>query len=200
MSSDSAFTPLTHHFLVAMPGLEDGIFSRSVIYLCEHSPHGAMGLVINKPGDLSMRALFDRLDLPLLREDLRSTPVLQGGPVHPERGFVLHEPVRMADPGQDGGDIYAATLKVPDGLELTTSRDVLEALGAGAGPRKVLMTLGYAGWGEGQLESEIGENTWLTMPADARIVFDTPLERRYDEALALLGLQTWMLSPEAGHA
>jgi putative transcriptional regulator len=200
MSSDSAFTPLTHHFLVAMPGLEDGIFSRSVIYLCEHSPRGAMGIVVNKPGDLSMQALFDKLDLPLLRDDLRAMPVLQGGPVHTERGFVLHEPVHMEDPAQDGGDIYASTLKVPNGLELTTSRDVLEALGAGAGPRRVLMTLGYAGWGEGQLESEIGENTWLTMPADPRVVFDTPIERRYDEALALLGLQAWMLSPEAGHA
>ncbi len=200
MTADSAFTPLTHHFLVAMPGLEDGIFSRAVIYLCEHSPRGAMGVVINKPGDLSLQDLFGKLDLPLLREDLRSAPVLQGGPVHTERGFVLHEPVRMEDPAQDGGDIYASTLKVPGGLELTTSRDVLEALGAGAGPRRVLMTLGYAGWGEGQLESEIGENTWLTMPADARVVFDTPIERRYDEALALLGLQAWMLSPEAGHA
>lgn len=200
MSSDSAFTPLTHHFLVAMPGLEDGVFARSVIYLCEHSPRGAMGVVINKAGDLTLQALFEKLDLPLLREDLRQQPVLQGGPVHTERGFVLHEPVRMEDPAHDGGDIYASTLKVAGGLELTTSRDVLEALGAGAGPRQVIMTLGYAGWGEGQLESEIIENTWLTMPAEPRIVFDTPLERRYDEALALLGLQAWMLSPEAGHA
>lgn len=200
MSSDSAFTPLTHHFLVAMPGLEDGIFSRSVIYLCEHSPRGAMGVVINKPGELSLQALFEKLDLPLLRPDLRQAPVMQGGPVHTERGFVLHEPVRLDDPALDGGDIYASTLKVPGGLELTTSRDVLEALAAGAGPRRVLMTLGYAGWGEGQLESEIGENTWLTMAAEPRIVFDTPPERRYDEALALLGVQAWTLSPEAGHA
>jgi putative transcriptional regulator len=200
MNQDSAFTKLTHHFLVAMPGLEDGIFSRSVIYLCEHSPQGAMGVVINKPGDLNLQALFDKLDLPLLREDLRQSPVMQGGPVHTERGFVLHDPVRLEDPLQEEADIFASTLKVPDGLELTTSRDVLEALGAGAGPRRVLMTLGYAGWGEGQLESEIGENTWLTMPADPRIVFDTPLERRYDEALGLLGLKSWMLSPEAGHA
>ena len=200
MSTDSAFTPLTHHFLVAMPGLEDGIFSRSVIYLCEHSPRGAMGVVINKPGEFSLQALFEKLDLPLLRPDLRQAPVMQGGPVHTERGFVLHEPVRLDDPALEAGDIYASTLKVPGGLELTTSRDVLEALAAGAGPRRVLMTLGYAGWGEGQLESEIGENTWLTMAAEPRIVFDTPPERRYDEALALLGVQAWMLSPEAGHA
>lgn len=200
MTQDSAFTKLTHHFLVAMPGLQDGIFSRSVIYLCEHSPQGAMGVVINKPGELSLKALFDKLNLPLMREDLRDCPVMQGGPVHTERGFVLHDPVRLEDPQTGEGDIFSSTLKVPDGLELTTSRDVLEALGAGAGPRRVLMSLGYAGWGEGQLESEIGENSWLTVPADARIVFDTPLARRYDEALGLLGLQSWMLSPEAGHA
>lgn len=183
-----------------MPGLKDGVFARSVIYLCEHSARGAMGLVINKAADLSMRALFEKLDLPLLRADLQAQPVLQGGPVQTERGFVLHEPVRMEDPAQDGGTIYAATLSVPEGLALTTSRDVLEALGSGAGPRQVLMTLGYAGWGEGQLESEIAENAWLTVPADPRVVFETPLAQRYDAALALLGLQAWMLSPEAGHA
>lgn len=183
-----------------MPGLNDGIFARSVIYLCEHSARGAMGLIINKASDLSMRALFDKLDLPLMRSDLQAQPVLQGGPVQTERGFVLHEPVHMDDPEHDGGDIYAATLSVPEGLALTTSRDVLEALGSGAGPQRVLMTLGYAGWGEGQLESEIAENAWLTVPADARVVFDTPLEQRYDAALGLLGLQAWMLSPEAGHA
>jgi len=126
--------------------------------------------------------------------------VLQGGPVHTERGFVLHDPVHMEDPAQDGGAIYASTLTVPGGLEMTTSRDVLEALSAGAGPRRVLITLGYASWGEGQLESEIGENSWLTVQASPEIVFDTPLEERYDKALDLLGLKPWMLSPEAGHA
>jgi putative transcriptional regulator len=144
--------------------------------------------------------LFDKLELPLRREDLLGQPVLQGGPVHTERGFVLHDPIHMANPAEDGGDIYASTLKVPGGLEMTTSRDVLEAISSGAGPRRVLITLGYAGWGEGQLETELGENSWLTVPADARIVFETPLEQRYDEALALLGLKSWMLSPEAGHA
>ena len=200
MPADSASINLTHHFLIAMPGLEDELFGRSVIYLCEHNERGATGLIINKAADLTMRELFDKVDLPLLRQDLLDKPVLQGGPVHTERGFVLHDPVHMAEPQQDGGDIYAATLKVPHGLEMTTSRDVLEALSSGAGPRRVLITLGYAAWGEGQLESELGENTWLTVPADADLVFETPLAQRYDKALDLLGLKPWMLSPQAGHA
>jgi putative transcriptional regulator len=200
MPADSASINLTHHFLVAMPGLEDSLFGRCVIYVCEHNERGAMGLIINKVADMGLRHLFDKLELPLRREDLLGQPVLQGGPVHTERGFVLHDPIHMANPAEDGGDIYASTLKVPGGLEMTTSRDVLEAISSGAGPRRVLITLGYAGWGEGQLETELGENSWLTVPADARIVFETPLEQRYDEALALLGLKSWMLSPEAGHA
>jgi putative transcriptional regulator len=196
MSADSASINLTHHFLIAMPGLEDELFGRSVVYMCEHSERGAMGLIINKAADMSLRQLFDKVDLPLRREDLTGRPVLHGGPVHTERGFVLHDPVRMEDPAQDGGSIYASTLTVPGGLEMTTSRDVLEALSSGAGPRRVLITLGYASWGEGQLESELGENSWLTVPASAEIVFDTPLEQRYDKALDLLGLKPWMLSPE----
>jgi putative transcriptional regulator len=200
MSADSASFNLKHHFLIAMPGLEDELFGRSVVYMCEHSERGAMGLIINKASDMSLRQLFDKVDLPLRREDLIARPVLHGGPVHTERGFVLHDPVHMEDPAQDGGSIYASTLTVPGGLEMTTSRDVLEALSSGAGPRRVLITLGYASWGEGQLESELGENSWLTVPASTEVVFDTPLEQRYDKALDLLGLKPWMLSPEAGHA
>jgi putative transcriptional regulator len=200
MSADSASFKLTHHFLIAMPALEDEVFARSVVYMCEHSERGAMGLIINKPSDLSMRQLFDKVDLPLRREDLIDAPVLQGGPVQTDRGFVLHDPIVMDDPAQDGSAIYASTLTVTDGLEMTTSRDVLEALSSGAGPRRVLVTLGYASWGEGQLESELAENAWLTVPADVGIVFDTPLEQRYEKALDLLGLKAWMLSPEAGHA
>lgn len=183
-----------------MPGLEDEVFSRSVVYLCEHSAQGAMGLIINKPSDLSMRGLFDKVDMPLHREDLAQSPVLLGGPVHTERGFVLHDPIQMPPSGQEGESVYGATLKIEGGLEMTTSRDVLEALSSGAGPRRVLVTLGYASWGEGQLESELAENTWLTVPANSDIVFETPLAQRYDKALALLGLEPWMLSPEAGHA
>jgi putative transcriptional regulator len=198
--TDCASIDLKHHFLIAMPGLEDETFARSVIYLCEHSAHGAMGLIINKPADISMRLLFDKVDLPLLREDLVHKPVSQGGPVQTERGFVLHDPVVTDKTDKLGGSVYASTLTVPGGLEMTTSRDVLEALSSGAGPRRVLVTLGYASWGEGQLESELGENTWLTVPASADVIFEVPMAERYDRALDLLGLKSWMLSPEAGHA
>jgi putative transcriptional regulator len=195
MSSDFALTNLTHHFLIAMPGLEDDVFARSVVYLCEHSDRGALGLVINKPSDISLRNLFDKVELPLRRDDLMDTPVLQGGPVQTDRGFVLHEAVFA-----DADPVYASTMTIPGGLEMTTSKDVLEALSSGAGPRKVLVTLGYAAWGEGQLESEIGENFWLTVAADLGVIFDTPVAERYDKALGLLGMQAWMLSTEAGHA
>ncbi|MFM7001717.1 MAG: YqgE/AlgH family protein [Limnohabitans sp.] len=198
--TDCASIDLKHHFLIAMPGLEDETFARSVVYMCEHSPRGAMGLIINKPADISMRLLFDKVDLPLRREDLMQNPVSHGGPVQTERGFVLHDPLRMEKPQEDGGSIYASTLAVPGGLEMTTSRDVLEALSSGAGPRRVLITLGYSSWGEGQLESELAENTWLTVPASEEVIFDVPMAERYDRALDLLGLKSWMLSPEAGHA
>lgn len=199
MTADFASIDLKHHFLIAMPGLEDETFARSVIYLCEHSARGAMGLIINKPSDISMRLLFDKVELPLRREDLTQNLVGHGGPVQTERGFVLHEPMRVDHPEQEGS-AYASTLTVPGGLEMTTSRDVLEALSSGAGPRRVLVTLGYASWGEGQLESELGENTWLTVEASADVVFDVPMAERYDRALDLLGLKSWMLSPDAGHA
>ena len=190
---------LTHHFLIAMPGLEDETFSRSVVYLCEHGPRGALGLVINKPSDINLQKLFDKVDLPLRRTDLSDSLVLQGGPVQTERGFVLHEAL-MAAPPDEGESIYASTMTLPGGLEMTTSKDVLEALSTGAGPKKVLVSLGYSAWGEGQLESELAENSWLTVEADTAVIFDTPIAERYDRALLLLGLQSWMLSPEAGHA
>ena len=199
MPTEADSINLTHHFLIAMPGLQDASFARSVVYLCEHSPRGALGLVINKPTDISLKNLFDKVDLPLGRAELASTPVLQGGPVQTERGFVLHEAVHAegADPGES---VYASTMTIPGGLEMTTSKDVLEAIATGAGPRKVLVTLGYSAWDEGQLESELAENSWLTVGADPAVIFDTPVEQRYDKALALLGLEAWKLSPEAGHA
>jgi putative transcriptional regulator len=200
MTADSASIDLTHHFLIAMPTLEDSLFARSVVYLCEHSPQGAMGLVINKPTELNLAQLFAKLDLPLHREDLRDAPVLHGGPLQPERGFVLHEPMAIPVSEDEQAPLYASTLKVKSGLELTTSRDVLEALSGGGGPRQAMMTLGYASWGEGQLESELAENAWLTVQADPVTVFEVPLAQRYEHALGLLGLQSWMLSPEAGHA
>jgi len=200
MSADFASTQLSHHFLIAMPGLEDPVFAKSVVYLCEHSERGAMGLIINKPGDLSLKHLFEKVELPLTRQDLLQSNVLQGGPVQTERGFVLHEPMLEASSDEKSNSIYASTLSVPGGLAMTTSKDVLEAMANGSGPQRVLVTLGYASWGEGQLESEIGENSWLTVAADPTVIFDTPIEQRYDKALSLLGLQAWMLSSQVGHA
>ncbi|HEY1231608.1 MAG TPA: YqgE/AlgH family protein [Ramlibacter sp.] len=199
MPADASTINLTHHFLIAMPGLEDASFARSVIYLCEHSARGALGLVINKPSDINLKSLFEKVDLPLERDDLASTPVFHGGPVQTERGFVLHEAVHAAE-SKPEETVYASTMTIPGGLEMTTSKDVLEAMATGAGPRKVLVSLGYSAWGEGQLESEIAENSWLTVDADPSVIFDTPVEQRYDKALSLLGLQAWMLSPTAGHA
>ncbi len=199
MPADQSTINLTHHFLIAMPGLEDAAFAKSVVYLCEHSSRGALGLVINKPSDINLKHLFDKVDLPLARDDLAAAPVFHGGPVQTERGFVLHEAVFTGEATPEE-PVYASTMTIPGGLEMTTSKDVLEALATGAGPRKVLVSLGYSAWGEGQLESEIAENSWLTVGADTAIIFDTPVEQRYDKALSLLGLQAWMLSPDAGHA
>lgn len=199
MSGDSVPINLTNHFLIAMPALEDAIFSKSVVYVCEHSARGALGLVINKPTDIKLATLFSQVDLPLNRSDISENLVFQGGPVQIERGFVLHESIftGVHRPAQTS---YASTLSIPGGLEMTTSKDVLEALSSGAGPRRVLVSLGYSAWGEGQLETELAENSWLTVGADHTLIFDIPVEQRYDKALALLGLQAWMISSQVGHA
>ena len=199
MSGDSAPINLTNHFLIAMPGLDDAMFSKSVVYVCEHSPRGALGLVINKPAELKMEALFGKIDLPLQRPDLTDKPVFHGGPLQTERGFVLHESIFPASEKPEQS-LYASTMSIPGGLEMTTSKDVLEALASGSGPRRVLVSLGYSSWGQGQLETELGENSWLTVDADQTVIFDTPVEERYDKALALLGLQAWMISTQVGHA
>ena len=202
---------LTNHFLIAMPSLRDATFAHSVVYLCEHGAHGALGLMINKPSDMDMQGLFQRVDLSLGRADLTRQPVFHGGPVQTERGFVLHdvmntEVLQSTHPTSTVVDMdndptpYACTLAIPGGLEMTTSRDVLEALSQGAGPRRVLVTLGYAAWEGGQLESELAANTWLTAPADPDVIFDAPVAERYDRALGLLGVHAAMLSRETGHA
>ncbi|MCC7287442.1 MAG: YqgE/AlgH family protein [Burkholderiaceae bacterium] len=186
---------LTNQFLIAMPGMADDTFAGAVVYLCEHTEKGALGLVINKPIDIKLRNLFEKVELSLDRKDLAEQPVYFGGPVQTERGFVLHERL-----GTDGSP-YSSTLAIAGGaLDMTTSKDVLEALADGAGPRKLLVTLGYSGWGAGQLEDEIARNGWLTVDADPQIIFDTPIEQRYDRAVSLLGFDPHMLSQEAGHA
>ncbi|RRS05247.1 YqgE/AlgH family protein [Aquabacterium soli] len=192
--SDSPPINLTNQFLIAMPGMTDGNFAGAVVYMCEHTERGALGLIINRPIEIGVQQLFEKVDLVLERDDLLSTPVYLGGPVQTERGFVLHEQL-----DEEGGH-YSSTLKIDGGLEMTTSRDVLEAMANGAGPRKVLITLGYAGWSAGQLEEELSRNGWLSVAADRAIIFDTPVEERYDRALSLLGIDRGFLSSEAGHA
>src|SRR5450631_1085871 len=187
----------TNQFLIAMPGLREGAFAGTVIYLCEHTEKGALGLVINKPIDIKLKNLFEKVELSLDRADLADTPVYFGGPVQTERGFVLHEPAE----GEEGmAGPYSSSLQIPGGLAMTTSKDVLEALANGAGPKKILVTLGYSGWGAGQLEDEMSRNGWINVGAEPGIIFDTPVEQRYDKALSLLGIDPNMLSQEAGHA
>lgn len=186
----------TNQFLIAMPGMLDDNFARSVVYMCEHTPNGALGLVINRPINITIKSLFEKVELPLGRQDLQEQPVYFGGPVQTERGFVLHEKFGLDEEGP-----FNSTLRIPGGaLEMTTSRDVLEAISNGSGPRRMLVTLGYSGWSAGQLEEEIGRNGWLTVNADPSIIFDTPVEQRYDRAVSLLGFDPLMLSQEAGHA
>jgi putative transcriptional regulator len=184
---------LTNQFLIAMPGMGNDTFSGAVVYLCEHTENGALGLVINKPIDITLKNLFEKVELPLEIESLAGQPVFFGGPVQTERGFVLHD--RRPD-----GPPYSSTLAIPGGLEMTTSKDVLEALSNGNGPKRLLVTLGYSGWAAGQLEDELGRNGWLTVDATPEIIFDTPVEQRYGRAVSLLGFDPAMLSQEAGHA
>lgn len=187
---------LANQLLVAMPGMVDETFAGSVVYLCEHNAQGAMGLVINRPTDIDLGNLFEKIDLKLEIAPLLHVPVYYGGPVQVERGFVLHQHL---------SDIqYSSSLTVPEGLSMTTSKDVLEAVSSGQGPSKFMMTLGYAGWGAGQLEDEISRNGWLNVSADldhiSDIVFDTPCENRYQKAMTLIGVDLSHLSGDVGHA
>ncbi len=181
---------LTHQFLIAMPTMADPNFAGSVVYICEHNERGALGLVINRPTELTLAHLFDKIDLKLEIAPWKDEPVYFGGPVQTERGFVLHVP---------RGE-YGSTLAVGEEIGLTTSKDVLEAVAEGNGPQKLLVTLGYSGWGAGQLENEISQNAWLTVGAKTSVIFETPVEERFAAALALLGIDSTQLSMLAGHA
>ena len=187
---------LANQFLIAMPGMVDDNFAGAVVYLCDHTSNGAMGLVINRPTDVDLGSVFDKIDLKLAIQPMANTPVYFGGPVQTDRGFVLHEQMEAFN--------YSSSLKIPDGLAMTTSKDVLEEVAIGSGPGRFLMTLGYAGWSAGQLEDEIARNGWLNIHAStkeiAQIIFETPNEDKYDKVLALLGIDPTFLSSEAGHA
>ncbi len=181
---------LTHHFLIAMPAMQEGVFAGTLTYICEHNENGALGIVVNRPITLTMGEMFDQVNITPQQTTLVKLPVYFGGPVQTERGFVLHD-----SPGN-----WESTLRINDKLALTTSRDILEAMAAGRGPRNVIVTLGYAGWDQGQLEHEITENIWLTVPASEHILFDLPPEERLPAAMALLGVEYSSLVEDAGHA
>lgn len=181
---------LNNQFLVAMPTLQDPNFFHGVTYLCEHNDEGAMGIMINRPLDLELGEVLNQMNIDTDDEHVARQPILLGGPVQRERGFVLHRPHGQWD----------ATLKVTDELGVTSSRDILEALAAGAGPSECLVALGYAGWGPGQLERELAENAWLSVGADHRILFHTPHDKRWESAAALSGVDLNRLSSDIGHA
>ena len=200
MSDSSHSLPLpsyfANQFLLAMPGMLDDNFAGSVVYLLEHTDKGAMGLVINRPTDIVLSTLFEKIELKLEITPLLDQPVYFGGPVQVERGFVLHP----SDPFEK----YSSSLIITDGLSMTTSKDILEAVAKGAGPQKFIMTLGYAGWGAGQLEEEISLNGWINVPLPTSemntIIFDTPYAQRYQKAMQILGFDPSSLSGEVGHA
>jgi putative transcriptional regulator len=196
-SSDAAPSPelnLANHFLIAMPSMLDPIFGGAVVYVCEHNENGALGVIINKPTDMSMELLFERVDLDLeisaKRLPMGGKPVMFGGPVQVERGFVLHSPLGH----------FSSMMKVTDEIAMTTSKDVLEAVAVGDGPKRILVSLGCSGWSAGQLEEELSRNGWLTVRAEPSIIFDMPIEERFAAALKLLGIDPMMLAGEAGHA
>ncbi|MEW6765473.1 MAG: YqgE/AlgH family protein [Pseudomonadota bacterium] len=183
-------TSLKHHFLIAMPRMADANFAQTVTYICEHNDEGAMGIVINRPIEITLGDILEHLGIAPETPDLKEQTVLFGGPVSLERGFVLHTPQGPWD----------STMNLPDDIGLTTSRDILQAIGHGAGPAKRLIALGFAGWGAGQLEQELMDNAWLSTPASPDILFDTPIEQRWQAAASRLGVDLNLLTGQAGHA
>ncbi len=181
---------LVNHFLIAVPTMDDPHFARGVTLLCEHNEHGAMGLLVNRPSDYRLGEVLEQMDLMTELAAIADDTVLIGGPVLPDRGFVLH----------DGGDEWPSTMRVAPGMAVTTSREILVAMARGFGPRRHLVTLGYASWSAGQLEQEIVDNAWLTVPADQAIVFDTPIEQRWQAAARHLGVDLGQFAGYVGHA
>jgi len=181
---------LGNQLLIALPALPDPNFARSVTLICQHDVDGAMGIVINRSSEYVLGDVFQQMRIDGGDEQLRIRTVLAGGPVHPERGFVLH----------DGDREWDSTMTIADGLSLTTSRDILEAMASGEGPDNVVVALGCAGWGAGQLEFELGENSWLTAPADSRLLFATPLEERWQMAAGRIGVDLSRMADYSGHA
>lgn len=187
-------TSLANHFLIAMPAMTDPNFSRTLTYLCEHNAEGALGIIVNRPLDLSLGTLFERVAVPLTPGESQAKyselPVFFGGPVQTDRGFVLHRPIGH----------WQSTLSVSPEVGLTSSRDILQAMSDDGEPSDVLVSLGYSGWAAGQLEWELSQNAWLTVAADPGIIFSLPPEERLPAAMQLLGVDFANLSEVAGHA
>lgn len=181
---------LTQHFLIAMPNMADPHFSKSLTFICEHNDQGALGVVVNRPIDMNLHSLLEQIGIPLDSGILKSIPVHFGGPVQTDRGFVLHTPL---------GE-WQSTLAVGQEIGLTTSKDILQAVARGEGPRQILITLGYAGWAPGQIEHELAQNAWLTVQASPEVLFEMPAEERLAAAMGLLGVDYANLSEQAGHA
>jgi len=181
---------LNNQFLIAMPALDDPNFAQTVTLICEHSERGALGIVVNRTLPMTLGEVFEQLGLDASQSRVNDQPVLQGGPVQTERGFVLHSPTGK----------WESSLPFSERMHLTTSRDILDALAAGEGPASAVIALGYAGWDAGQLEEEMARNAWLTVPADERVVFATPVDQRWQAAARLLGIDLFTLSSDAGHA
>jgi putative transcriptional regulator len=181
---------LQDHFLIAMPSMADPNFNETVTYICKHDAEGAFGIVVNRPSDLSLGEMLGQLAIDLADRGIAERPVMHGGPVEPERGFILHRAEHT----------YEATLVASADIKLTSSPDILAAFGRGTGPEPALVALGYAGWGRGQLEAELGSNTWLTVPASPTIIFETPVEQRWTAALGLPGVDIRRITQYAGHA
>lgn len=187
MTQNTAF--FANHFLIAMPGMTDPHFSKTVTLLCQHDEQGALGIIVNRPSELKLGDIMKQMEIEVTASEVSGLPVFFGGPVHPERGFILHEPATA----------WASTLMVSDTLALTTSKDILEAIGRGEGPRRMLLALGYAGWGQGQLEQEIIENSWLNAPADNAIIFEQLPSQRWKASAELVGIDISLLTCHAGH-
>lgn len=188
-SPSTEFVSLKNQFLIAMPSLEDSLFTHSVTFICDHNEHGAMGVIINHPLSVTLGDVFDQLEIPT-SPFVRDTPVLAGGPVNAQQGLVLH---------RDQGS-WESTMRITSEICLTASKDIVEAMATDQGPKSAQLALGYAGWNSGQLEEELAQNCWLTMPADTGIIFDTPTEQRWHAAANQLGIDINLISSSVGHA
>ncbi|WP_419420316.1 YqgE/AlgH family protein [Legionella sp. D16C41] len=184
-------TSLANHLLIAMPSLTDPNFEKSVIYICEHHPQGTVGLIINRPTEYSLSMVFEQLNISPLTQEQSQRPLLYGGPIQPERGFVIHRP---------SGKWRSSLPLVEDGVTVTTSNDIIRAIANGEGPQDALITLGYSGWIENQLEQEVQDNTWLVCPYKPELLYEVPFRQRWEYAGSMIGVKMSQLSSSIGHA